>query len=107
MFAMDGGREDIAGVGGLTQEDLALDRVAGGVQDQNLIPGDLVPSVLGQDMEGDCPLMVALAEVVIAMVVHVHQSTVVPVMASVMRDMADIETNIPDYTLLNLREQNG
>jgi hypothetical protein len=53
--------------------------------------------------------MVVLAEVVIAMVVHVHQSTVVTVMAKAMRDMAgiEIEKNLPDYTLLKPREQNG
>jgi hypothetical protein len=50
MFAMVGGKEDIAGEVVLTQEDLALDRVAGDGQDQNPIRGDLVPSVLGQDM---------------------------------------------------------
>lgn len=107
MFAMVGGRGDTAGEVALTQEGLALDLVAGDVHDQNLIHGDLVPLVLAQGMEGDCPLMLVLAEVIIAMVVHVHQSMVVPVMDKMMRDMADIETNLPDYTLLNLREQNG
>lgn len=107
MFATVGGMEDMGGVIDLTQEDLALDLVAGDVQDQNLVHGDHVPSVLLQDMEGDCPLMVVLGEVVITIVIHARQSMVVPVTVKVMRDMADIETDLQDYTLLNLREQNG
>lgn len=96
MFDMVGGKESMAGEVGLIPEDLALDLVVGDVQDQNLIHGGLVPSVLGQDMGGDCPLMVVLAGVVIAMVIHIRQSTVVTMTAKVMRGIADIEKNLLD-----------
>lgn len=104
---MVGGKEGIAGQVGLVPEDLALDLMVGDVQDQNLIHGGLVPSVLAPDMGGDCPLIVVLAGVVIAVVVHVHQSTVVTVTAKVMRGIADIEKNPLDLTQLKLKEQTG
>lgn len=112
MFDMVGGKESIAGEIGLVLEDHVLDLAVGDVQDQNLIHEDLVHEdpvlpVLGQDMGGDCPLMVVLAGVVIAMVVHVHQSTVVIVTAKVMRNIANIEKNIPGNTPLKLKRRSG
>jgi len=104
---MGGEKESTVGEIGLIPEDLGLDLVAGDVQDQNLVQEDLVLSVLGQDMGGDCPLMVVLVGAVIVMVVHVHQSTVVTVTAKVMRNIANIEKNLPGYTLLRLKRQNG
>lgn len=104
---MGGGKESIIGENGHIPEDLALDLVVGDVQDQNLVQEDLVLSVLGQDMGGDCPLMVVLVGAVIVMVVHVHQSTVVTVTARAMRNIANIEKNLPGYTLLRLKRQNG
>jgi hypothetical protein len=107
MFDMVGKKEGIAGEVGLAPEDLALDLVVGDVQDQNLIHGDLVPSVLHQGTGREFPLMVVLTEVVIAMAIHVHRSTVVTMTARMMIDIADTEKNLPGYTLLKLRNQNG
>lgn len=119
---MGGEKEGIVREIGLIPEDLVLDLVVGDVQDQNLVQEDLVQedlvredlvqedlvlSVLGQDMGGDCPLMVVLVGAVIVMVVHVHQSTVVIVTANAMRSIAKIERNLPGYTLLRLKRQNG
>jgi hypothetical protein len=107
MFDMVGGKEGIAKEVGLVLEDLAPDLMVGDVQDQNLIHGGLVPSVLGPDMGGGCPLIVVLAGVVIAMVVHVRQSTVVTVTNKVKRGIADIEKNPLDITQLKTKGQNG
>lgn len=96
MFDMVGGKGNIAGDVGLVPEDLALDLTVGDVQDQSLIHGGLVPSVLGQDMGGDCPLITGLAGVIITMIVLVHRSTVVTVTAEAMRGIADIEKNLVD-----------
>jgi len=104
---MGGGRESIVGEIGLIPEDLVLDLVVGDVQDQNLVQEDLVLSVLGQDMGGDCPQMVVLVGAVIVMVVHVHQSTFVTVTAKAMKNIANIEKNLPGYTLLRLKRQSG
>jgi len=109
---MGGGKESIVEEIGLIPEDLVLDLVVGGVQDQNLIQEDLVQedlvlSVLGQDMGGDCPRMVVLVGAVIVMVVHVHQSTFVTVTAKATKNIANIEKNLPGYTLLRLKRQNG
>jgi hypothetical protein len=109
---MGGGKANIVGEIGLIPEDLGLDLIVGDVQDQNLfqedrVQEDLVLSVLYQDMGGDYPLMVVLVGAVIIMVVHVHQSIVVTVTAKVMRNMANIEKNLPGYTLLRLKRQNG
>lgn len=107
MVDMGGGKESVLGEIGLVPEDLVLDLVVGDVQDQNLVHEDLILLVLGQDMEGDYPLIVVLAGVVIVMVVHVHQGTVVTVTAKVMRNIANIEKNLPGYTLLKLKRQSG
>jgi len=114
---MGGGKESIVGEIGLIPEDLVLDLVVGDVQDQNLVQEDLVQedldqedlvlSVLGQDMGGDCPRMVVLVGAVIVMVVHVHQSTFVTVTAKATKNIANIEKNLPGYTLLRLKRQNG
>lgn len=107
MVDMGGGKESIVGEIGLVPEVLALDLVVGDVQDQNLVHEDLVLSVLGRDMGGDCPLMVVLAGVVIVVVVHVHQGIVVTVTAKAMRSIANIEKNLPGCTVLKLKRQSG
>jgi len=104
---MGGGKESIVGEIGLIPGDLVLDLVVGDVQDQSLVPEDLVLLVLGQDMEGDCPQMVVLVGAVIVTVVHVHRSTFVTVTAKATRNIANIEINLPGCTLLRLKRQNG